>query len=65
MDQLTNVTAAAINFTLTNPKATPARAVLVSAWNEHDEGHWVAPSLLDGPVKLAAIKKAIDMFQSQ
>ena len=59
MNQLTDLTAAAINFTISYPKATPARAVIVSAWNEHDEGHWIAPSLQDGPVKLEAIRKGV------
>jgi hypothetical protein len=62
MDELTNFTASAINFTLSHPTIAPAQTVLVSAWNEHDEGHWVAPSLQDGPQKLVAIKKAIDSF---
>lgn len=41
MAQLTQHTAAAINFTLANATLSPAQTVLVSAWNEHDEGHWV------------------------
>eukprot|EP00047_Mylnosiga_fluctuans_P014342 m.37633 g.37633 ORF g.37633 m.37633 type:complete len:395 (-) comp5455_c0_seq1:76-1260(-) len=62
MPQLMAQTAAAINFTLSHPKATPARTVLISAWNEHDEGHWVCPSLQDGPAKLLAIQEAIRQF---
>eukprot|EP00040_Diaphanoeca_grandis_P008527 m.45513 g.45513 ORF g.45513 m.45513 type:complete len:396 (+) comp19992_c0_seq1:268-1455(+) len=42
--------------------AARARVVLVSAWNEHDEGHWVCPSLHGEPTqtaKLEAIKQGI------
>ena len=35
---------------------------MLSAWNEHDEGHWIAPTLpkYGGTEKLEAIKRAID-----
>lgn len=31
----------------------------VSAWNEHDEGHWICPSLRNGTAKLRAIQAGI------
>ena len=36
--------------------------MIISAWNEHDEGHWIAPALekYGGAEKLQAVKKAID-----
>ena len=30
-----------------------------SAWDEYDEGHWIAPSLLNGTAKLDAVQRAI------
>ena len=36
-----------------------ANAVILSAWNEHDEGHWICPSLKDGTAKLEAIKAGL------
>ena len=43
-----------------------ANMVLLSAWNEYDEGHWVAPVLdkYGGAEKLEAIKRAIDKASS-
>ncbi len=36
--------------------------MLLSAWNEHDEGHWIAPALpkYGGAEKLEAVKRGID-----
>jgi hypothetical protein len=28
-----------------NPDAAETNTVIISAWNEHDEGHWIAPAL--------------------
>ena len=46
------------------PQAAAAETnmMLLSAWNEHDEGHWIAPTLekYGGTEKLEAIKRAID-----
>ena len=39
--------------------------VMLSAWNENDEGHWIVPSLQDGPVKLDAIAKAIGQHRER
>jgi hypothetical protein len=35
-------------------------AVLISAWNENDEGHWVVPSLMNGTQKMEAVQAAIN-----
>ena len=34
--------------------------MLISAWNENDEGHWVIPSLMNGTQKLEAVQSAIN-----
>ena len=45
-----------------NRHSAEANAMIISAWNEHDEGHWIAPALekYGGAEKLEAIKRAID-----
>ena len=41
MAQLRRHTADALDFAARNPAKVKANAVLISAWNENDEGHWV------------------------
>ena len=62
MAELEAHTAAGLEFVSSNPAAAEANMMLLSAWNEHDEGHWIAPALekYGGAEKLEAIKKAID-----
>ena len=62
MPQLTEQTKAALEFASRMGAAegdTAVRSVLLSAWNENDEGHWIIPSLQQGPAKLEAVAKAI------
>jgi pectate lyase len=42
-----------------HPEATPARAVLIYAWNEFDEGGWICPTLEGGSARLDAIGKVL------
>jgi hypothetical protein len=65
--ELENHTAAGLDFVTKNPQAAEANMLLLSAWNEHDEGHWIAPALekYGGTEKLEAIKRAIDNAASQ
>ena len=41
--------------------------LMLSAWNEHDEGHWIQPALAKygGTEKLDAIKKAISAAEER
>ena len=41
--------------------------MILSAWNEHDEGHWIEPALAQygGDEKLVAIRKAIDKAEAR
>ena len=41
--------------------------MILSAWNEHDEGHWIEPALAKygGDEKLVAIRKAIDKAEAR
>ena len=60
MLELTKHTKDAVKFALDHQAgATEASAVLVGAWNENDEGHWVVPSLLGGTEKLVAVQEGV------
>lgn len=60
MAQLEAQTAAAVAFTRAHGgDVVPSRAILISAWNEVDEGHWILPSREDGPSKLQAIQRGL------
>jgi len=45
-----------------NPKAAPARTVLVYAWNEHDEGGWLCPTIQEGSARLNCVRKMLDAY---
>ena len=62
MPELTQQTKLALEFASGMGAAqgdAAVRSVLLSAWNENDEGHWIVPSLQQGPAKLEAVAKAI------
>jgi len=59
MPELTAHTKAAVAFALANPSVVEANAVIVGAWNENDEGHWIVPSLLNGTEKLEAVQAGV------
>ena len=41
------------------PNAAPARAILIYAWNENDEGGWLVPALQDGDWRVKAAGTAL------
>jgi hypothetical protein len=47
---------AAIQWVRDHPQAAEANAVLIYAWNEFDEGGWLAPTLSEGSARLDALK---------
>jgi len=49
----------AITWCRENPTVTDARAILVYAWNEFDEGGWLCPTLEEGTARLDAIEKIL------
>ena len=57
--ELTAQTRRVTDWVRATPAAAKANAVLLSAWNEHDEGHWICPSLRDGAQKLEAIQAGL------
>ena len=66
MAELAAHTKDAVAFALAHRQsAAEANAVLIDAWNENDEGHWVVPSLLAGPEKLVAVRKGIEQAHAE
>lgn len=59
MPELTAHAKRMVQWVHDNPGSAKANALILSAWNEHDEGHWVCPSLKDGAAKLEAIKRGL------
>ena len=48
-------TGRALSWMRQNPLAAPAQLALIYAWNEHDEGGWLTPTLTDGSSRLDAL----------
>ena len=63
MEELRNHTRDVVAFARKHSNGVASSGVvLVSAWNEHDEGHWTCPSLRKEPTqttKLEAIRDGI------
>lgn len=45
----------AISWVSNHPYAAAANTVLIYAWNEYDEGGWIAPTLFEGDTRARAI----------
>eukprot|EP00045_Choanoeca_perplexa_P012902 m.143533 g.143533 ORF g.143533 m.143533 type:complete len:400 (+) comp16175_c0_seq18:1369-2568(+) len=60
MKELTAAVGEGLDFTRQHRSdVTAAGHIILSAWDEFDEGHWLCPSLLNGTVKIEAVAKAI------
>lgn len=44
-------------WVLANPTVCPAQAMLIYAWNEHDEGGWICPTLGEGTARVDALQR--------
>ena len=56
--------ASALQFTKTNPKRARANTVIGYAWNEHDEGGWLCPTIkVDSKETGTPLKNADGTFQ--
>ncbi|HNR34865.1 MAG TPA: glycoside hydrolase family 99-like domain-containing protein [Candidatus Hydrogenedentes bacterium] len=53
----------AFDWIRANEAVSPARTVLVYAWNEHDEGGWLCPTLEEGAARLEAIRAMRDAYK--
>jgi hypothetical protein len=53
----------ALAFVKDNPKTCPANAIIMYAWNEHDEGGWLVPTWTAGgkpnTARLDAIRRVL------
>lgn len=49
----------AVRWTRENAAACPAQAIVIYAWNEHDEGGWLCPTLSEGPARIEALGKLL------
>lgn len=56
---IANHLATALTWIDANPKSAPARAALIYAWNENDEGGWLVPTLCEGASRLDAIGRIL------
>jgi hypothetical protein len=45
----------AISWVSKHPKAAAVNTVLIYAWNEYDEGGWIAPTLFEGDARVRAM----------
>ncbi len=52
--------AAAMRFAQRPSNAGALKSVLIYAWNEFDEGGWLAPTIGDGTTRLDAVRKAVN-----
>lgn len=43
-----------------NPDVAEANTILIYAWNEHDEGGWLCPTLSEGSARLDATRAILD-----
>lgn len=58
--EVANAIGQALDWVQANLKTVPARSVLVYAWNEHDEGGWLCPTLKEGTARLDAIRNMLN-----
>jgi hypothetical protein len=49
----------ALDWIESNPKLTEPGTILIYAWNETDEGSWLAPTLSEGAARLEAIGRVL------
>ncbi len=49
----------ALNWTKQHPDAAEANAIIMYAWNEHDEGGWICPTLGNNTAILDGVKKIL------
>ena len=49
----------AVEWIQEHPDASPAKAILIYAWNENDEGGWLVPTRNDGSSRLRAVRSAL------
>jgi hypothetical protein len=58
-EELAKLVADAINWTSKNSDRSGPNPIIIYAWNEHDEGGWIAPTLGEGDARVAAVGKTV------
>ena len=58
-EELSQHISKALDWTRHHPSAAEAQAVIIYAWNEHDEGGWLCPTRGEGDARIKAMGKAI------
>jgi len=58
-DELSAHVAKAVAWCKANPGPARARAVLIYAWNEFDEGGWLCPTLSEGTARIDALRQVL------
>ena len=49
----------AVRWARKNAVACPAQAIIIYAWNEHDEGGWLCPTLSEGAARIEVLGKLL------
>jgi hypothetical protein len=57
--ELAGHVARAVRWTQEHAAACPAQAVIIYAWNEHDEGGWLCPTLSEGAARIEALGRVL------
>jgi hypothetical protein len=56
-DELASHVRECADWVVANPSVCPARVMLIYAWNEHDEGGWLCPTLGEGDARIEALAR--------
>ena len=56
-EDLTAHLQSAVDWTAAHRAAAEAQTIIVYAWNEHDEGGWLCPTLGEGAARIDAVKR--------
>lgn len=58
-EEIGNHVRKAVEWTRNHPTQAEAQAVIIYAWNEHDEGGWLCPTLGEGDARVKAMAAAL------
>jgi hypothetical protein len=54
-----------LQWLVNNKSSAAAQCALIYAWNEHDEGGWLCPTLYEGDARVKAVGKVIKSFRKK
>ena len=64
-DELAAHVQSGLKWMLKNKSAATAQCALIYAWNEHDEGGWLCPTLHEGTARIEAVGKMMLNFKEK